>query len=598
MRLKKVLDYRLKNRYLVYFILSGFILGSFLGVYTHNITASYVRDEINWNEFQTGITSGEGSFYDFDSDGGEVALNSINGSTKSFKIDANSGGSSLTIDTNYESGSNCSSVSFWIEGNIAATYDKNRYMRFQMYDQNGNLAYKLYYYCVKIDSGSGCNKYRWYMKLYDSNQTAQEIVSCSDLYGIGQAEIEVIVTYVGEGTYGSQFNTQVLISGSSKYNAVMDGYIWGGGWEYTTKLYYKGGGSEDWTYYVGNIHINAESVSNNYYDTCSFNFYDKETGYPLLFYSGYFVGPEYSPSSEGGYMRAHILINDTIVNYLTAEGDFYYIKVGTSFDDGINDIFVYSPTSYGDYIYGAVEGVDVQWKTNYSVYLVDGGTTNIYLDRVGDPTIGSFDADDLIYYEGLYGSNIFLEFYNREFSGFYGVGDNPYIVYNLTYDLCTGVNTGLYFEIWKGADKLFGDKILINGVNLTGVAKVKNFVFNSDGLYYMKLYTFNDTTLIKGDLLYTSKTVDVEKKVVPPDQDAPLISDEYSMLIGIMVSLGVGVGLLLITGETLAMFFGSGVLVYLLSLDAMGDYQLFSSEVGIGIIVVLVLIAVVVWLLK
>ena len=157
-------------------------------------------------------------------------------------------------------------------------------------------------------------------------------------------------------------------------------------------------------------------------------------------------------------------------------------------------------------------------------------------------------------------------------------------------------------------DSFFSNSSLFYIGTLSDFDEIIDDYFNKqiDRAGQYRIYIYNGSSDVS-NLVYKSNITDVcdmfgnpwdsdsvqSDDVVDPDEDT-----EFNLLIGILITLGLGIGILIITNESIAMFTSMCVMSYILSLDILDTYQLFPTEVGMGIIVVLVLIAVISWILK
>ena len=115
--------------------------------------------------------------------------------------------------------------------------------------------------------------------------------------------------------------------------------------------------------------------------------------------------------------------------------------------------------------------------------------------------------------------------------------------------------------------------------------KIEQFFFHESetGSYY--LYFMNDGNIIDSDFCIVHVTDEFIDE-----------SEEMNIILGLFVSIGLGIGLLIITHEPIAFMGGSGMALFAFSSPALGSYQLLPAEIGYGLIVVLVLIGVIIWI--
>lgn len=112
-------------------------------------------------------------------------------------------------------------------------------------------------------------------------------------------------------------------------------------------------------------------------------------------------------------------------------------------------------------------------------------------------------------------------------------------------------------------------------------------VFHYDGIHTLQL-------IVDGNVLAQTSFVRTDDGISVVDSN---VTDEYNVIIGILISLGVGIGVLVVTKNQFAFLGVSAVMVYILAQPSLGSYNLLPNEVSYGLIVVLVLIGALIWLL-
>lgn len=132
------------------------------------------------------------------------------------------------------------------------------------------------------------------------------------------------------------------------------------------------------------------------------------------------------------------------------------------------------------------------------------------------------------------------------------------------------------------------------------------------GTYYLQVYNMtgdgyannymNETTAQTGTLEYVSNSIVVGTPSSSGDDDDDGSTSEeqegYNVILGVLMCVGVGIGLLIVTHEPVAFIGASSALAFVLSQESLGIYNLLPSEVGYGLIVILVLVAVIAWLVN
>lgn len=584
---KKLLEYKVKNRYLVYFVLCGLVLGSFFGSVGVNSAVVVIVVE-GFDTYAEGVSSGSNSWVDWEGDTDFVT------STTYYKSAPMSLKGTMSADSNcYINVTNtilATGFEFWFyysatQDNaisyVNVTSDSSDVVRFRIRQQSAFQDVAVYDYNAWAILGTGIAPANWYCIGFQGNYSASNPVNYVYYYVENSTEDiihDIEKRWISLIEYSATEIDAVLIHNEDNVPATFT---------YFDSFILKSGGATGADDEECNVEI---------------RFFDFVTGYPLIYYPPGFVGAPWSPSYDGGYLdRPYVSIGGVVAEPIYTADGAYSSCFSIDFVDGLNDIRVYSYG--GGYSTGQVERKEVSWKTNYSTVLYNGQQLDIGLIRSTDITTSNLTVAQTSYYEDLYGKNVFFEFVGRETDGYYHVGQNPWIVYNLSWSDVTSGNTGLYYEIWRGIDVLYYEKMHLPGHDISGIFREKSFKFPAEGFYHLKLYEFNDTTLLKGALLYTSYSITVGAEIIDPGDrdvdDIPFVElDEgLSILIGVFASIGLGVGLLMVTGNAMVMFVGIGAGAYLFSIPGLGAYQLLPPEVGMGLIVLLVLIAVIVWLL-
>lgn len=220
--------------------------------------------------------------------------------------------------------------------------------------------------------------------------------------------------------------------------------------------------------------------------------------------------------------------------------------------------------------------------------------------------------DELEDYKTNFG-NEFIQFYNYGLECYHGVGDNPYIIYNISDDYFN-TNSSIYlFNIMKVGSvvPVYTGSISFTGSYQSAFYRLSDYKFSSIGAYYIVLYNTSD---------YGTEIKDIIGNDGKPSQaitvcavgtggsgngngetgDGSGRSTEqinFNIIIGLIFVLSVGVALAVVLGSAYGVVLGGAPVAYVLSLSALGDYQFLPTEVGYGLIVVLVLVAVIIWFL-
>jgi len=225
-----------------------------------------------------------------------------------------------------------------------------------------------------------------------------------------------------------------------------------------------------------------------------------------------------------------------------------------------------------------------------------------------EPEIPETDLDDYI---DQYGSDdyngTFIEFYKNWIPCFHGIGDNPYIMYyvNNTENILEEDSPYYMYEIrYAGSNRTFYRGLISigNNQNKSAYFRIYSVEFLTSGDYYILLYKTTDYGTVGNTILYRSRIITVCDEGTGQVQDEPTETDEgeienLNVIMGLGISFAIGIGLMVMTGSLTVFFAGTSCFLFVFS-QPIGYLNLLPTEIGYGLIVVLVLVAVVVWLLS
>lgn len=279
--------------------------------------------------------------------------------------------------------------------------------------------------------------------------------------------------------------------------------------------------------------IGGGTDTNNYiYLRC----YDKDTGNYMHYYYPEVSSPGEDTISFWVQVDSHSMVYTGETD--GGDGDHYNIFSGT-FSDGIGVLHLYSD---GDlFLRGYMNGGWKYYTMDYDINLVSGGYYTVYLSDVSDKSGNTtLTSDELVYYQNLYGSEHFIEFYNREITGYYTVGDKLIMVYNLNDTVLTNGTDVFKYYIYKTDSSMYCSmgSITIDGERSGWIfdnAKV------SEGYYVCYLYTFNSTYGTVDNLTYISQEVYVGVVVTNSSSQNDFTTfDNYGMVFGFVACLVIG----------------------------------------------------------
>ncbi|HEY0090424.1 MAG TPA: hypothetical protein VGB37_16360, partial [Candidatus Lokiarchaeia archaeon] len=199
------------------------------------------------------------------------------------------------------------------------------------------------------------------------------------------------------------------------------------------------------------------------------------------------------------------------------------------------------------------------------------------------------------------------EFYKNWIPCFHGIGDNPYIMYyvNNTENILEEDSPYYMYEIrYAGSNRTFYRGLISigNNQNKSAYFRIYSVEFLTSGDYYILLYKTTDYGTVGNTILYRSRIITVCDEGTGQVQDEPTETDEgeienLNVIMGLGISFAIGIGLMVMTGSLTVFFAGTSCFLFVFS-QPIGYLNLLPTEIGYGLIVVLVLVAVVVWLLS
>lgn len=261
-------------------------------------------------------------------------------------------------------------------------------------------------------------------------------------------------------------------------------------------------------------------------------------------------------------------------------GNSWTFMSNVSDDNGDNFIeFKVNATAVHDGIYSGV--TTVNYDPHYYFCYSSGNST-----------------DWIAYYADTFG-DFFFEFLHYDQDCYYEVGDTPYIIYNLS-DTYVYEQDSYIYRIFDSDNRLLKQGVipLIDG-NASSVRQVVGFSFPYEDDYRIVVYNVSSSGLFN-DVVYTSQFVvvcDVDDSSGSGSDGSGGMSAENQIIFAVMISLAFGVGLLLLTHEIITFPAGFCIGIWIFSQPSLGSYNFLPSEVGYGLIIVLVLVGVIVWLL-
>lgn len=205
----------------------------------------------------------------------------------------------------------------------------------------------------------------------------------------------------------------------------------------------------------------------------------------------------------------------------------------------------------------------------------------------------------------------YIDVYGDFFIEFAGFGEecyyyelNPYrdirIYYNLTDAYFYETNSYKY-NIVDSTGRVQTSGYVYNetGGVMSGYQDITWFSFPVEGRYKIILYNVTSSGVIN-EIVYEGHNIDVcdLDDSAEEDEEEGVDTVGLNIIIGLVLTLGIGIAFAILAESPLLFFAGAIPTAYILSIDALGAYQLLSSEVAYGLIVVLVLVGVFSWLLK
>lgn len=151
--------------------------------------------------------------------------------------------------------------------------------------------------------------------------------------------------------------------------------------------------------------------------------------------------------------------------------------------------------------------------------------------------------------------------------------------------------------IWKHNFILSSVAVFVDNVNVRDISdnfgSYFPYTINKPGTYVISLRVFNDGTWEIAD--ETTVTISAEGTGEPTVEEKNTTS--YNLMLGMMFIVGIGVAVAVLLGSMYGFFLGAVPVAYIMSQASMGVYQLVPSEVGYGLIVLLIIVAVIIWFL-
>lgn len=258
------------KKIITYSFLFLFLSSLFFGFMSFPVYGAFQYNNIDWDSFATGVTSGTESFYSFDRDYGDdanVAIYSINGSTKSLYFYDNSNldnPDKTTINLDYDEDTEVSSIGLYFDlykYYPAINDGDSADLTFKFYEgATKKIEFRYYWYGLALPS-EDISVIQW----LDPNGTYQNIETSIVDDAQTYYKRHIYVNYSHYGSYGAVFDIEVEnISSGSKFNAQYPFAHWQGTFTYFDKIEIIGTGGTygtnrgDMRNYVGMIDIKQE----------------------------------------------------------------------------------------------------------------------------------------------------------------------------------------------------------------------------------------------------------------------------------------------------------------------------------------------------
>ena len=264
------------------------------------------------------------------------------------------------------------------------------------------------------------------------------------------------------------------------------------------------------------------------------------------------VWDDLNGGSGFGINEEQILFEFYCNDYVTFGYNYYWYGISWC-GSCTGDTLVHSSSSlFGDgTLNGGVEGWSNSWSISPCWYYNDSGVSQ----PEPIPSIETIDQYEDSYAEN--GTMGWVEFYEWFSQCSHRVGDNPYIIYNLT-----GNGTGeakIYrLDIVKAGD--VGDFVYTTLITITtdyktAYFRLPDYEFEETGNYFIELYNTSDYGLTYDDLVYVSRNIFVCESLgsggyTDTDTDIfPTLSVGMGAIVGVIVTVFLTLSPMIISGS-------------------------------------------------
>lgn len=245
------------------------------------------------------------------------------------------------------------------------------------------------------------------------------------------------------------------------------------------------------------------------------------------------------------------------------------------------------------------------------LYMEDGYSEMYQFEVIDCGTINYSDYGDF-----------FAEFYTDGDPCYYNDGSYPEVVIYLNDITNYSTDDGRYiidfYEMWALNETRVGSFTAYNGTDIYQQT-IYQFAMSSIYAYEIRVYNCTSTggVYARDERIYTSFQVmpcgDFDGDGIPDNEDdTPYGEDEdeeeddggitgdtdLQILVGLGVTIGLGIVVAVLLGSPLGFFMGAIPTAYALSIEELGDLQMFPTEMGIGLIALLTIVAVILWFIS
>jgi len=562
-----------KKNLLIIFIL---ILSSFILIFPTNVVglnANWVK-LTDWEEFSSG---------DYDRTVGDVTIDRVTGQ-----------------DCDVEDIGSGNEVFVWVDA-TGTQSSGSGYI-------NISSGYYGYYMKLYLNSGS-YNTQPLYLHWY--NQSGTEVIKMKIYYETSGDNRWRFYYYDGDDQAHEWY---------TKVSGVFSGYIY---WNYLTSnnIQYRAYNNDDvlLEMYNGSGFLNGLYFENKTQYNCSDMYYSFDTmgtyHYLYLYEYGYVVEDleDYQPKVQGcifttdGILGLNDVEQGTTVQYTVeiigddnCEAYFYvydgiWVIAGKTLEKGTTSFTInYASNQFGQ----------------HSLWIFD---KYIYENRFNETYYWNcYNASALSLIENLtdYYGEFFVEFQYNKALCYYGEGDRGIIAYQINNTYSDGTTQTYIYDIKYNAGGVYltwkSDSLYYN-TDGSYTWNIFSFPYEFDRLGHFQIWVYNTTlvggNIVKDSLIYESDILEVCEEGTGSiegdgSNDFDIQETDYSLMVGLGVILGVGIICSILLGDFMGFFVGAIPTAYFISSDSLTMFQCLPAELGIGLIVLLVVLAVIIWLIK